>query len=114
MLTQFLKSLHYRRLFNQQPIPPDLLACRKHIHPGDTVLDLGANVGIYSKALSQFVGPGGQVHAVELMPRTFDYLHANVESLGNVFCYNAGISHCTGMGYAHHPDEAMRLEQGPP
>jgi FkbM family methyltransferase len=103
MIRQFLKSVHYRRLFNNAPIPGDLEACREYIKASHTVLDLGANLGIYSKALSRFVGPQGQVHAVELMSDTFEYLHANVAKLGNVFCYNVGISDKTGTGYAYQP-----------
>lgn len=103
MITHFLKSVHYRRLFNRAGIPSDLEACRGYVKPGDTVLDVGANLGIYAKALSEFVGPEGQVHAVELIPETFAYMCGNVRGLGNVFCYNAGISDRTGTHYARQP-----------
>lgn len=35
------------------------------IRKGDTVLDLGANLGYYSKLFARWVGPQGQVHSVE-------------------------------------------------
>jgi FkbM family methyltransferase len=104
MLTQFAKSVYYRRLFNRTAAPSDLTQCAAYIHAGDTVLDLGANLGIFSKTLSRMVGPSGQVHAVELMPQTFSYLHGNVASLGNVFRYNVGISDRTGTRYAQQPE----------
>ena len=103
MITHFLKSVHYRRLFNHAAIPSDLEACRQYVKPGDTVLDIGANLGIYARALSKFVGPEGQVHAAELMPETFAYMCGNVRGLSNVFCYNAGISDRTGTHYAQQP-----------
>lgn len=37
------------------------------IHPGDYVLDIGANLGYYSKLFSSWVGPDGKVFAVEPM-----------------------------------------------
>ncbi len=104
MLTHFLKSVYYRRLFNRALPLSDMVQCATYIRRGDTVIDLGANLGIYSKTLSRIVGPSGQVHAVELMPETFSYLHGNVGSLGNVFCYNAGISDRTGTHYAQKPE----------
>lgn len=103
MITHFLKSIHYRRLFNRARVPSDLEACRQYVNLGDTVLDIGANIGTYSKALSGFVGPEGQVHAIELIPETFGYLLDHVRTLGNVFCYNAGISDTTGTQFAQIP-----------
>jgi FkbM family methyltransferase len=70
---------------------------------GATVLDLGANLGIYSKALSGMVGPRGHVHAVEMMPETYSYLARNVARFGNVTCYNVGVSDRTGAQYARLP-----------
>ena len=102
-MLQLVKRWHYCGLFDTASMPPELSECRPHITLGDTVLDLGANLGIYSKFLSQLVGPGGQVHAVELMPETFCYLRHNVSALANVRCYHAGISNRTGIGCAIQP-----------
>lgn len=38
---------------------------RQLIHPGDYVLDIGANLGYYSKLFSQWVGNTGKVYSVE-------------------------------------------------
>jgi len=35
------------------------------IRPGDTVLDLGANLGVYTLHAARAVGPGGRVHGFE-------------------------------------------------
>ena len=39
------------------------------VKPGDTVLDLGANHGVYALLASQIVGPSGRVDAFEPNPR---------------------------------------------
>ena len=49
---------------------PEVDLIRFAVHPGDTVLDLGANFGIYSYHLSKAVGPTGRVYAFEPIPFT--------------------------------------------
>ncbi len=46
--------------------------------PGDTVFDLGANIGIATLVLAEKVGKGGRVIAVEPDPENFEYLQRNV------------------------------------
>ncbi len=47
--------------------------------PGDCVMDVGANIGVYTLHLSRCVGPQGCVFAVEPDPTNLRLLHANVE-----------------------------------
>lgn len=42
---------------------------RRLVRPGDTVLDLGANLGVYTMLAARLTGPGGRVHAFEPNPR---------------------------------------------
>jgi FkbM family methyltransferase len=51
---------------------------RDHIHPGDTVIDVGANVGIYTMLAAELVGRSGHVHAFEPDPQSMFYLMTNV------------------------------------
>ena len=44
------------------------------ISPGDTVLDIGANLGLVSLRMAARAGPEGQVHAFEPQPRLQTYL----------------------------------------
>src|SRR5215469_11905501 len=60
----------------------DAVVARKLISPGDTVLDIGANIGVYSRMLSRCVGPQGTVYAFEPIPHTFDFLSNNIRKLG--------------------------------
>lgn len=48
------------------------------MQPGDTVWDVGANVGYYSRRFAQAVRPGGQVFAFEPSPVTLPRLRAEV------------------------------------
>lgn len=42
--------------------------CRRLVRPGDTVLDIGANIGLITMVLSKLVGQSGAVHAFEPNP----------------------------------------------
>ncbi len=52
------------------------LFCRL-IQPGWTVFDVGSNIGQYSLLASTRVGPHGQIHAFEPVPRNFQRAQAN-------------------------------------
>jgi FkbM family methyltransferase len=60
--------------------------------PGDWVLDVGANIGHYSRRMAAIVGPAGRVFAIEPVPETFALLAINVSDLSNVTCINAAAS----------------------
>jgi FkbM family methyltransferase len=51
---------------------------RDHIHPGDTVIDVGANIGIHTMLAAELVGRSGHVHAFEPDPQSMFYLMTNV------------------------------------
>jgi FkbM family methyltransferase len=100
------RHAYYARLLRHLVPEQDALVAQQYVSPGDVVLDLGANVGVYTKVLSDKVGPNGQVHAVEPIPATFACLLNSVQKLGlrNVFCYNVAASNKTGLGHATVPE----------
>jgi len=51
----------------------------KHLRPGMTVVDVGANYGYYSLAAACQVGDKGRVYSFEPNPRTFEVLNKNIE-----------------------------------
>src|SRR5215472_1991138 len=91
-----VRTRHYQNQLKHYPLSeePDLLGCKALLRPGDTVFDIGANIGVYTRFCSEFVGPTGQVHSLEPIPETFSYLSRNVEALGlrNVTLYNLAAS----------------------
>ncbi|HET6598821.1 MAG TPA: FkbM family methyltransferase [Burkholderiaceae bacterium] len=53
--------------------------CKRLVRHGDTVLDIGANLGLVTFVLSALVGPGGRVHAFEPIPRMQALITAAIE-----------------------------------
>jgi len=52
------------------------------VRPGDTVLDVGANIGYYTLQFARQVGPQGHVFAFEPDPQNFALLKLNVRQNG--------------------------------
>jgi len=77
---------------------PELDLLPYAVRPGDTVLDVGANFGLYSHHLSKAVGPKGKVFAFEPVPFTYKTLRrvARVLRLGNVEIVPKGCSNEAG------------------
>jgi len=71
----------------------DMRLLRKLVRPGDTIVDIGANVGSHSIPLAKMLGTTGRVYAFEPHPRTFAYLHANaaLNCLPNLHLYNLAL-----------------------
>lgn len=67
---------------------------KKHLKPGNTFVDAGANVGFYSLIASGLVGEKGRVVSVEADPYNASRLAANVElnHMKNVRIANFGLS----------------------
>lgn len=65
---------------------------------GDVVLDIGANIGAHTLAMSHFVGPKGRVFAFEPQPIVYQTLCANmaVNSITNVNCECVALSDQSG------------------
>jgi FkbM family methyltransferase len=70
---------------------------KKEIKPGDTVLDLGANIGYYTLIFAKLVGKSGKVYAFEPDPNNFALLKKNVKINGynNVVLINKAVSNKT-------------------
>lgn len=95
-----IRHVHYlralRRSYDQQE--PDLIVAKALAGSGTCALDVGANIGVYTKALAEAVGPHGLVMSVEPIPHTFEVLSYCVKKLGlsNVKAHNCAVSDKSG------------------
>ena len=94
---QELKRVHFRRRIRQGTFiseEPEFSLLTAIVHPGDWVVDVGANVGFYTKRLADLVGSEGRVLAFEPIPETFVLLANNLEScqIRNVTLFNSALS----------------------
>lgn len=61
------------------------------VKEGDTVIDIGANLGYYTRPLADIVGAAGEVYAVEPVPVIFSVLKRNVGGRKNVTLLNYAL-----------------------
>ena len=66
-------------------------ALREAVHEGDAVWDVGANLGLYTRLFSDWVGPNGHVVAFEPVPSCFSALRDQTKGCHNVTTVNVGL-----------------------
>jgi FkbM family methyltransferase len=83
-------------------------AIRDYVAAGDTVYDIGANIGYVSLSLAKRVGPGGKVIAFEPIPRNIEAFRQNVEinGLSNIRLLEVAASDRTS-------DAVIRMSENP-
>jgi len=82
-----------------------------HLKPGDVVVDLGANVGFFTRRAAEI---GAEVISVEGSPEIFSCLVENTHDLKNVRCINAivvGDDSDIGNCYSNTGSLKVTLEQ---
>jgi FkbM family methyltransferase len=80
----FIKKHYYSYLISHVPdrwMEGDAAALYSFISPGDVVVDIGANLGFFSRFLAGLVGQKGRVYAFEPIPQTFEFFCHNLEKL---------------------------------
>jgi FkbM family methyltransferase len=70
-------------LMDKQFEPELITIIKKYIDAGKDVLDIGANVGLYSVLFSTLIGKSNRVLAVEPTPLALKYLHGNLQRNGS-------------------------------
>lgn len=71
---------------------------QRHVRPGYTVYDLGANTGMHALLFSKLVGAGGRVLAFEPLPLNIDRIQSviRLNGLNNVTIVPKAVSDRTG------------------
>lgn len=67
-----------------------------HVNEGAGILDIGANIGFYTRLLSELAGPSGTVYSFEADRRNFHFLEKNTRGLKNVRLFNLAVSEKEG------------------
>jgi FkbM family methyltransferase len=70
---------------------------KRYLKQGDTVVDVGANIGYFSLLCSSIVGKEGKVYSFEPHPRIYKYLVANISlnNMTNITTYNLAVGNET-------------------
>lgn len=71
--------------------------CRRLLTPGMNAVDVGANVGYYTRIFAEQVRPSGVVYAFEAHPENFRMLCENTRSVRNVAAVQQVVSDREGM-----------------
>lgn len=88
---------------------PERSLLAQYIPEGAVVLDIGANIGVYTRLISRFIGPQGCVHAFEPIPRTYMMLVHNVSKFDfpNVITYHAAVTERSGVAEMILPPKGL-------
>jgi FkbM family methyltransferase len=75
------------------PLDTEYLRCiSQFIKKGDTVLDIGANIGLWSGRFNKMVDSSGTVYAFEPIPQTFNNLSSLWHDKKNIILINIALS----------------------
>jgi FkbM family methyltransferase len=95
-----IKKRYYAQLLKNKDVPveKETLALPQIVSKGDFVIDIGANVGFYTRDLASLVGEDGLVWSVEPVPQTFDILSYEIRKFrwSNVEAFNVAVSDSEG------------------
>jgi FkbM family methyltransferase len=69
---------------------------KSFIKPGMVVVDIGANIGIYTSFFAKLVGQSGEVHAFEPEPANFHLLNRSLSPYKNVYLNQSAVADRTG------------------
>ncbi len=107
MFNVFKKCRHGMMLYNKNDIyigrsfelygefsQGEIKVFEQFVLAGDTVVEVGANIGAHTLRLAQIVGPRGRVYAFEPQRIVFQTLCANMalNSITNVLCFEQGVA----------------------
>ena len=91
LLSAGYKFLYKTGLLKSNPSYQYHYFSKNLIRSGDTVLDIGANVGYYSMLFAKWVGSNGKLIAVEPVPAFMEMLKWNTRQFNNITYYNYAL-----------------------
>lgn len=94
-------------LLNQTYEFDELNFVEEFLVAGDTFVDVGANLGLYSLVAARKVGPSGQVVAFEPSDRALEKLRKNIQPFSQIECVNKALGSQIGSGHLKLPKEGL-------
>lgn len=84
------------------------------LKPDSIVLDIGANIGLFSVLASKYVTGKGKIYAIEPTTKTFDFLKKNLEinSISNVEAFKVAFSNTKSLVSMTPPQHALTSRFG--
>jgi FkbM family methyltransferase len=98
-ITQWLYQLSHLASSNKSFEDKTLEVFLSHIREGDTVLDIGANIGMFSLVASRVLKNKGVIHAFEPSQSTYNILNQNItnNNCNNVKLHRLALSDANGI-----------------
>jgi FkbM family methyltransferase len=101
----------YRRIYYGLYEEQNLAVIRRLVRPGETCIDIGANVGYITSVLAGLVGPTGHVYAFEPAPRCVEILRF-LAKVSQVEVVPAAVTHRSGVVTFHETDRILSMGYG--
>lgn len=79
-------------VFKRRQDAEEIEFLKRSIKKGDTILDIGANIGFYSKILVELTGESGKVYCFEPDLINFNYLLRNTKGIKNSIPVNKAVA----------------------
>jgi arsenite methyltransferase len=80
---------------------PDEVVSALKLQPGQTVIDIGAGTGYFTRRFAKMVAPSGEALGLDIEPAMIDYMKADAEKLG-LKNYHARLLKPDDPGLARH------------
>ena len=96
---RFYSSSYSRVLWiNNNYENPVLDFINDYLHPGDYVIDAGANIGVVTLESSLITGPKGKIYSIEPHPKIFNFLKGNIalNQFTNIEIFNVALGDDNG------------------
>ena len=107
-IVQIFRKMYLSRqvIANETGHEIDMQFLKKIVFSGDLVIDVGANIGLYTKLLSGLTSSSGKVFAFEPISKNLAVLRDVIKKapLGNVQCFHGAVSSSTGNAEVFVPE----------
>jgi arsenite methyltransferase len=85
---------------------PDDVVKALDLKPGETVVDIGAGTGYFTRRFAKAVGPSGEALGLDIEPGMIDYMKADAKKLG-LKNYEARVAKPDDPGLAPHSADVV-------